>query len=362
MNSFTQGHADSGYISSNRVAQLSGYTQDYIGQLCRDGRVDCRRLAGEWQVRLSSVQAYKARFNPSTTPVRNTQETLPPVASAPTGTALSHEDGVDHNGVHYIASSTAMKLTGYTQDYIGQLARSGAVEAHKVGRKWFVSKEALLAHKSHNDSLLAAVQAQSAGSSRGSDDHTEAPAAVIAPLSTSTIHKVPIIRYQRDDGLLLPGVEVESGQPSIPYSPIIATPPTSVKHHRDLRIQRADTIRKMALQRDSSPVSPHIEESHSLGNKLSVNYGKKEDVGPKEVRGQSAALGGNLIAASVAALACVWIMFVYLQPVQATLYARGILQTVGGTAVGSAPLGEKGVLSTLLSWSVGSEYYTQSTR
>jgi hypothetical protein len=37
----------------------------------------------------------------------------------------------------------ASKMTGYHQDYLGQLARSGKLEAHKVGRNWFTTKYAV---------------------------------------------------------------------------------------------------------------------------------------------------------------------------------------------------------------------------
>ncbi len=37
----------------------------------------------------------------------------------------------------------ASKMTGYHQDYLGQLARGGKLEAHKVGRNWFTTKYAI---------------------------------------------------------------------------------------------------------------------------------------------------------------------------------------------------------------------------
>jgi hypothetical protein len=37
----------------------------------------------------------------------------------------------------------AAKMTGYHQDYLGQMARSGKLEAHKMGRNWFTTKLAI---------------------------------------------------------------------------------------------------------------------------------------------------------------------------------------------------------------------------
>lgn len=42
-----------------------------------------------------------------------------------------------------ISLSHAARLTGYHQDYLGQLCRAGKLPASKVGRNWFTSKEAV---------------------------------------------------------------------------------------------------------------------------------------------------------------------------------------------------------------------------
>lgn len=42
-----------------------------------------------------------------------------------------------------ISLAYAAKLTGYHQDYLGQLCRAGKLPASKVGRNWFTSKEAI---------------------------------------------------------------------------------------------------------------------------------------------------------------------------------------------------------------------------
>lgn len=55
-------------------------------------------------------------------------------------------DSVDIQGKKYISSKRAAKLTGYTQDYVGQLARGEKVPATRVGRSWYVSEEDILSH------------------------------------------------------------------------------------------------------------------------------------------------------------------------------------------------------------------------
>src|SRR3989344_7227467 len=48
------------YVSSKRAAQLRQYAQDYIGQMCRAGNADCRRVNGLWYVTLESLDLHRA--------------------------------------------------------------------------------------------------------------------------------------------------------------------------------------------------------------------------------------------------------------------------------------------------------------
>jgi hypothetical protein len=54
------------------------------------------------------------------------------------------------SGKKYISSSRAAKLSGYVNDYIGQLCRDGKLECQMVGRSWYVSLESLVSHKNSN--------------------------------------------------------------------------------------------------------------------------------------------------------------------------------------------------------------------
>ncbi len=54
------------YISSKRSAQITGYAKDYIGQLCREGRVAARLVGRNWYVLESSIREH--RFGPTEAP------------------------------------------------------------------------------------------------------------------------------------------------------------------------------------------------------------------------------------------------------------------------------------------------------
>ena len=141
------------YVSSRRAAHMSGYTQDYIGQLARAGHIEAQRIGGLWYVSYDSLDSYKTKAG----------EYVPQSPLAPTA---QHDDlgsFVALDGKDYISSSRASDLSGYTQDYIGQLARGGQLMARQVGNRWYVERGSLLSHKNEKDSLLAAVQAESVG-------------------------------------------------------------------------------------------------------------------------------------------------------------------------------------------------------
>jgi hypothetical protein len=50
---------DKTYISSKRAAQITGYAKDYVGQLCREGRVDARLVGRNWYVLESSIREHR---------------------------------------------------------------------------------------------------------------------------------------------------------------------------------------------------------------------------------------------------------------------------------------------------------------
>jgi hypothetical protein len=49
------------YVSSKRAAALSGYAKDYVGQLCREGRVESKLVGRSWYVYEQSIRDH--RFN-----------------------------------------------------------------------------------------------------------------------------------------------------------------------------------------------------------------------------------------------------------------------------------------------------------
>lgn len=47
------------YISSKQAAKITGYAKDYIGQLCREGRVEARLVGRNWYVLDSAIREHR---------------------------------------------------------------------------------------------------------------------------------------------------------------------------------------------------------------------------------------------------------------------------------------------------------------
>lgn len=142
------------YLSSKRAARSSGYTQDYIGQLARGGLIDARRIGNLWYISMDSLGAYK----------QNAGSYVPKPPETPR--VPNPESLLSFDGKDYVSAPRAADITGYHQDYVGQLARGGMVLGRQVGNHWYVERAGLIAHKEEKDGLLGAVQAESVGISR----------------------------------------------------------------------------------------------------------------------------------------------------------------------------------------------------
>lgn len=76
------------FSSSQLVAQETGYTRDYIGQLCREGKLECERRGKEWFVERNSLRSYlekarRAKRERGYKALRSSQKKRPTVAAPP---------------------------------------------------------------------------------------------------------------------------------------------------------------------------------------------------------------------------------------------------------------------------------------
>jgi len=62
------------YVSSKRAAKMTGYAKDYIGQLCREGRVPARLVGRGWYVLESAIQDHRFGTPEAEIPAKSEQQ------------------------------------------------------------------------------------------------------------------------------------------------------------------------------------------------------------------------------------------------------------------------------------------------
>ncbi len=75
---------DKVYISSKRAAKITGYAKDYVGQLCREGRVEARLVGRNWYVLESSIHEH--RFGSEEQTMVTAESKVVPSSSVPVST------------------------------------------------------------------------------------------------------------------------------------------------------------------------------------------------------------------------------------------------------------------------------------
>ena len=55
---------DKRYVSSKRAAEMTGYAKDYVGQLCREGRVPARLIGRSWYVLAAAIKDHRFGMPP----------------------------------------------------------------------------------------------------------------------------------------------------------------------------------------------------------------------------------------------------------------------------------------------------------
>lgn len=192
------------YVSSKRAAEQTGYARDYIGQLSRGGLIDAERVGGLWYVSMESLQGYEKNAE--------TARSFSPSAAKDADSTLSFD------GKEYISASRASKMTGYNQDYVGQLARASKIPSRQIGNRWYVDREALVAHKKEKDALLAAVQSESVGL-KPVVEHAQVP---VKP--TEHILVLPQMHYVQESADLLPHIPEKDVESTFPLRNFQAVP------------------------------------------------------------------------------------------------------------------------------------------
>ena len=128
------------YISSKRASKISDYSSDYIGQLCRSGKLAARMVGHTWFVSEDSLNSHRqnilsgAAFEGRIENIRHASRSVSSdsIGAGPVAGRLSTKE--------------ASEISGYTSDYIGQLCRGAKLDARMIGNAWMITEDSLRAH------------------------------------------------------------------------------------------------------------------------------------------------------------------------------------------------------------------------
>src|SRR3989344_3791493 len=100
------------YLTSKDAAEFSGYNSDYLARLCRSGKLQGKYLDGVWYIEKESLVSF-----------------------------FSGE--IYFEGKKFLSSRRAAELTGYSNDYLARLCRSGKLSGKIVGKSWYIAESSL---------------------------------------------------------------------------------------------------------------------------------------------------------------------------------------------------------------------------
>ena len=108
------------------------------------------------------------------------------------------------DGKNYVKASKAAKELGYATDYVGQLCRSGQVDAHLIGRTWYVNQEQLGSHRVEKKRISRVKAREQA--KKAIEEHR------LKVTETTNSYKNIDIQYQEDDRELIPTSKISEAK------------------------------------------------------------------------------------------------------------------------------------------------------
>lgn len=121
---------DKTYVSSKQAAKITGYAKDYVGQLCREGRVEARLVGRNWYVLDSAIREH--RFG---------KEEEKPVISEPE----SPVNRVSTWQKPQYVSETPVLVPGLTEKTSSTAGSPAIADMQSAWREWFEEKNTLQA-------------------------------------------------------------------------------------------------------------------------------------------------------------------------------------------------------------------------
>ena len=127
------------YIPVSTASKNTGYAKDYIGQLCRLGKVDSRRVGRVWYVSQESINDYADSTDPAGQDIENVfvpEKISHPIESySQTNSTVIGQNFVPQKSAHTLD----LKNHNGLSEYKSNLPRASAVSIKKVGSVAFIA-------------------------------------------------------------------------------------------------------------------------------------------------------------------------------------------------------------------------------
>lgn len=182
-------------------------------------------------------------------------------------------DVLELDGKQYVRATKAARDLGYATDYVGQLCRGGQIDAHLIGRTWYVCKDDLATHKTEKKRMSRIKAREYAHKSIA--EHRQKN---VVPTDTST--RKLSISYSEDKSALIPETRRLSIESDLPKKPVSASgldpdlPYTIVNPGQKIKLQgvldvvdvtdgpvdEATVFLTPRIIRSKPVFTPHIEE------------------------------------------------------------------------------------------------------
>ncbi len=123
-------------LTTTEASARSGFTREYISRLLQTGRIEGTKPWGnQWMVYADSLAAFLAQ--PRT-----------PGREGPRGPRKKREVRHTEQGERVLLSTAeASAISGYRQDSLLRLLRSGRISGERSGRSWLIYEDSLLAYR-----------------------------------------------------------------------------------------------------------------------------------------------------------------------------------------------------------------------
>ncbi len=182
-------------------------------------------------------------------------------------------DTVTIDGVEYVKASALAKKLRYTSDYIGQLCRAKKVDAHLVGRTWYVYPPSLEGHKSTRYAELRSGEKNTISESKSKSSRIEVNAPVTKALARNqkpNFHNRVFWKptpYESDDAELMP---------------FPAAKPSDQPVRMNVRLADAEQLRVAAVSQNVSMISQPLPAVALSGTLKVQDFSPNFDVSPQE--------------------------------------------------------------------------------